>query len=475
MSKELLAKFGFTEQDIIADAPNGMTIPTNYPKPEERFRLVFEDYSASIEEAYFWHLNHFRTGLSFQRVEKITDVFSASEQSAFWAAGQQRLGLQQQNASTYMRGVSELLKALFQLVRELRDLDMRIKYYTDTHNKEKGWESSEITLKGLWVDLVEGGAKSPASVYGMAQQLGFTILPDLFFRVHIDDAKDIHEKVQRLEFNPKVKEVLERKLRQFMEWKIQSYKELNARRSWTLKYLRQHYNTIRLYTSWIKPYLKNAKRLSMSGDGGSSPDLIAAFETSLTEIEILAILPRGKVNIVVNMNFLHKTKPSMDYQKDGYQHRGPLHVGEITMEFRGYLWTDKEIENFKMMREEEDMQLIGDYDKSIADAMDSLGDDLKDYLKEAGEKFPEPNKPIEKKKKTDWTKVVPIAEPFIAVAGGLKELFGNFIPKIEMTKKDDSKEKWKLNKDRSGAKGLLLVLLWLTYKNYKKAHRMITW
>ena len=475
MSEDLLAKYGF-EEDIIADAPNGVKMSTGHPKPEQRYVLIFEDYKASIEEAYYWFLNHLRTGLNFQRIEKITDVFSASEQSSFWAASQQRMSLQQQNAANYMRGVSELLKALFQLVRELRDLDMRLKYYDDVTNKEKGWNASEVTLKGLWVDLVEGGAKSPASVYGMSQQLGFTILPDLFFRVHVEEANEIDEKVDSLEFNPKVKEVLKRKLRQYMEWKVQSYKELSARRTWTLKYLRQHYNTIRLYTSWVKPYLKYAKRLTMKEEAMKSPDIISTFETSMTEIEILAILPVGKSNTCVNINFLYKTQPSMDYQRDGYQHKGPLHVGEITMTFRGYAWNDQQIENFMKMREEEDLMLIADYDQSVADAMEGLGDDLKEYLEEAGEKFPSKAEPKKEKKKTDWAKAMPVAEPFIAIFSGLREMFGAFTPKIDLKfKKQDAMGKWKAGKDTKKATGTMMVFMWLMYKNYKKAHRMVCW
>ena len=59
-------------------------------------------------------------------------------------------------------------------------------YYSDSYDADsKSRESAEITLKGIWVDMVEQGAKNPASVYGMAREVQFTTLPDLFFSIWV--------------------------------------------------------------------------------------------------------------------------------------------------------------------------------------------------------------------------------------------------------------------------------------------------
>ena len=109
-----------------------------------------------------------------------------------------------------------MVKELFQLVRELRILDERIAYYKGAEEqltKPLGQrrKSDEITLKGMFIDLVQGGAKSAASVYGMARELEFTTLPDLFFDAppfkSVDEMEDY---VNKLEFNKKVLEVLKK-------------------------------------------------------------------------------------------------------------------------------------------------------------------------------------------------------------------------------------------------------------------------
>ena len=63
-----------------------------------------------------------------------------------------------------------------------------------------------------------------------------------------------------------------------MEWKEKTYQELTTREKFVLKYLRQHYNTIKLYMNWIRPYLRNVKDLQMEGDNTDAA-LAKAFFT----------------------------------------------------------------------------------------------------------------------------------------------------------------------------------------------------
>ena len=78
--------------------------------------------------------------------------------------------------------MGKMIKDLFHLVREIRILDERLGYYKDRQDMEKqGRDSAEITLKGIYVDMAEGGSKNQSSVFGMARELQFTSLPDLFF------------------------------------------------------------------------------------------------------------------------------------------------------------------------------------------------------------------------------------------------------------------------------------------------------
>ncbi len=469
-SAELLKKYHFTEESAEEHLLYAAR-KTGFPSPAFRERIVVENLGGSAEAAYFWIVDHLKYDWGYTDFLKITDVYAASEQSAFFGVSEQRLSAQQEKAATYLRGISEMVKALFQIVRELRIIDERMAYYIDSYSNKANAQSSEITLKGIWIDQVEGGVKNAASVYGLAQSVGFSILPDLFFRITVRDPVNIDIVVNKLEFNEKVKEVLRRKLRQFGEWKKRTYDELNTRRRFIIKYLRQHYETIKLYMGWIKPYLRNIKRLQLDQKKLESADIIAAFEGSMIEIEVLARKDDPayqKFYPCILIHFKYRTKPQMSFVGEGYQ-RGPLHVGIFDMTLRGYIWTKDHIENYRRMRDEEDLQLMGLINESVKEAMDSLGDELKHYLMEGGESFEAPKKPVSIPKPT-------FADPFIAVFQGVFDIVGSF--GISGKKDEKPKEKFdkiKMSDEIEKARKALKGEIYQTYKNYKKMHGMLTW
>lgn len=482
--------------ELVSEVPE----KTGYPAPDFRYRIVLEELHPHIEEAYFWTLDELEMGWSFNKFDKITDIHAASEESAFFGVSEQRLGMQQDKASQYLRGISDMLKALFQIVRELRIMDERLGYYKHTFTRKNETESvgSDITLKGVWVDQVEGGTKNAASVYGLAQTVGFSVLPDLFFRLRANDRggdkvtaadydafvkrviADSDRQVDKMEgFNEKVKEVVKRKLTQYYMWKMRTYKELEARRKFTIKYLRQHYDTIKLYMGWIKPYLRNIMKLRMAEkllQGEKSRELITAFEGSLIEIEVLSYKQKdGRVFFpCVLVNLFYRSEPAMTYVQEGYQ-RGPAHSGKFDMTLRGYVWNEQQIENYKRMKEEEDLNMLSIVDESIKASMDALGDELKHYLKEAGEEFPEDEKHEVKKLPSSSA-----LEPFIGIFGGIKDIFGSLKPadagKPNIKKKlTGGKTDIELDTQITEAKAELKTAIYQTYKNYKKLHGMVLW
>ncbi|MBI2545822.1 hypothetical protein HYV81_01440 [Candidatus Woesearchaeota archaeon] len=460
---------GQYEEEIMEEGKDQM-VKTGYPKPTKRYRLVYETFSASLEETYFWVLNYLRYDLGCQ-VEKITDVFVGTEHSTFFGVSQQRIGLQQDKVSQFLATIGKMVRELFQLVRELRILDERLHYYADSYDeKSRSRESAEITLKGVFIDQAEGGAKNPASVFGMARELQFTTLPDLFFSVHPLRTDDVDRVVEKLDFNRKVKEVLKRKLRSYLEWKEHTYKELKSRRLFTLRYLRQHFDIIKMYMMWVKPYLRNIKRMHsevLESQKETSPDLITAFEGAVIEVELLCKrLPRTnkKYMGVAIYNFRFRVRPELKYQAEGYQ-RGPIHIGEIKVTARGYGWSKDDIENYKRYRAEEDFELLALVDRSVEDAMVALGDELMKYLEEAGE--------MVERKEPEQKKPATIYDPFTSMFKGFGELFGLGSKKGKPHEKGMSKlavvyEKRDAERDARG-------FMWPTYKNYKKAHGMLSW
>ncbi|MFH1182087.1 MAG: hypothetical protein V1702_03970 [Candidatus Woesearchaeota archaeon] len=467
---------------------------TGFPSPIYRYRLVLESINQYIEDAYFWMMDELRYDWGFNKFYKIADVFAASEQSAFFGVSEQRLGLQQDKAGQYLKGISEMTKALFQIVRELRIIDERLGYYNNSFTRKNDDEGvgSDITLKGVWIDQVEGGTKNAASVYGLAQTVGFTVLPDLFFRVRADDKgagewktsaeydakvktiiESLDKRIDKMEgFNKKVKEVLGRKLTQYYMWKIRTYKELKTRRSFTLKYLRQHYETIKLYMGWIKPYLRNIRKLQLSEKNLNTAELITAFEGAVIEIEVLCTSenPKRVVHPCILLNIKYRTRPALSYTQEGYQ-RGPAHTGKFDMVLRGYVWSDPEIKNYVRMREAEDMELLSEVNESVKAAMEALGDELKDYLRESGEKFPEDEIP----KKTGTPQGKNVLDPFLAVFKGFGELASAFQGGKKEKPKWMKKSALELETEKLAAEKSLKTTLYTAYKNYKKMHGMLTW
>ncbi len=442
---------------------------TGYPQSALRYRLHVEGYNISIEEPYFWVLHYleYMQGFAKRDIIKITDIFSAAENSAFFGASWQRIGLQQDKVSQFLATIGKMVKELFQLVRELRVLDERLGYYADSYTRSPSSKSAEITLKGIWIDMVEQGAKNPASVYGMSREVQFTTLPDLFFDAPPMNQEDVDIVVEQKygQFNRKVREVLVRKLRTFVAWKQHTFEELKNRRIFTLKYLRQHYEIIKMYMDWVKPYLKNLERLRMDQEKMKSPELLVAFETSILEVEILATKltkPSDPVKSCILCHFLFRTRPEMSYQQEGYQ-RGPIHVGRIEMAFRAYAWDEKEIENYIKMKKREDFELLGLIDASVKAAMESLGDELMRYLSEAGEDMGA--------KKTVMDKGKALKQK-PSVFKGFQNLF--LTAKKTVTKQEKVSVLRK-SLARSKAQTTAVYNMWNTYHHFKKHHAMLNW
>jgi hypothetical protein len=463
------------------------TIQWDFPVTKKRYYLVLESYTHSIEESYFWVHNHLTYEFGFVDIDKITDLFAASEHSTFFNTASQRIGAQQDKISQFLGAIGKMIKDLFQLVRELRILDERLEIYlrgkkmpgVEYTNKE--WEAErtpesegnhEITLKGLYVDMAEGGAKNPSSVFGMSQNLQYTTLPDLFFTTHPENEQDISVKVDALDFNKQVRWVLKRKLESYFKWKKHTYKELFSRKRYTVQYFRQHWNTIKMYIAWIKPYLRNIRKMRSDFRKNDSSTLVSAFEGSMIEIEFLAkALPKEneKVYSIIDLHFDYRTTPQMNYTGEGYQ-RAPLHIGELKMTFRGYSWTQKEIDEYKRIRELEELQMAVEVEQSLRDAMDALGDDIEKYLKEAGEEVGTLKKEEDKNKHYRQPSLL---EPFQALLGNFSSPFKGMIKSSEVKSKEQ--EAAQIKSERIFADKHFQGPMWFTYKNYKKNHKMLQW
>jgi hypothetical protein len=473
-----LKDVGFKEEvaEEFHSTAYGAYVKTGFPQPLRRYRIIYESQQASIENMYFWIFNAARQDFGFGDIIKTVDTFSSSENSSFWGLTEQRKSIQQDKASQYLATIGQMTKQLFQIVREIRILRERLRLYKES---AEGKQASDIALKGYWVDLVEGGTKGGANIYVMAQQLGFGTLPDLFFSIYVKDDEDVDKVVEdkAKEFNTKVKEVLKRKLASYMAWKKETYKELLSREKFTLRYLRQHWAVVRMYISWVKPYLRNVQKLQSPDKYDRNPELISSFETAMMEIEFLArqAVPTkdGKLNTekavpTILATFTYRVKPQLQFQADSYQNRGAVHVGKIEISLRCYGWSEEDVQEYLKFREKETLELIGMVDQSVKDAMDALGDELMLYLKDAGEDVGKI--PGLKEEKQEKPPSVDFFEPFTALYKGFKEMAT--MPFEGLTIKEDKK---KDTRGDSGQAKKAAGAAFQIYKNFKKSHGMPAW
>lgn len=481
---ELLKKYKFEEE--VAETLKGHFGPTGFPDPIRTWKLLWEVYDLSLEEPYFWILDFIKDAMPI--VEKLEDSFAAAENSAFFGVTQQRLGAQQDRVSQFLATMGKMVKELFQMVRELRIIDERLNYYDQVEEEvkkplEQRAKGPEITLKGMFVDLVQGGGKSAASVYGMARELEFITLPDLFFDAPpfaTQEELERHVNALAKDFNENVLRVLRRHLTQYFGWRQQTASEHRNRRLFMLQYLLQHYEIIRMYITWVKPYLRNVGKLSMKEGRMDSAELVSAFEGSMLDVEFLARKripvgdPKKKYagNGCVLATFKYRTRPELKVVQEGYQ-RGPVHIGRVEFSLRVYAWTDEQVAQYKKMKDEELLHLLGDVSASVRSAMESLGDALKKYVDEARENAHQKKKEEKGTEKKEEKPKKSFAETF----------FGDFYtPKKsktsgegEYTAKEIKMYQQQAEDAATKTATFARIIAWNAYKNFKKSHRMFQW
>lgn len=450
-------------------------------KLDTHFHLKIQK-PGGLEETYFWLLNYLKSGhLGKYEITKTSDIFTATESSSYFGDLGSRKTQMQDKVAQYLGTIGNMSKSLFQIIRELRIIDERLTYYDES---QKQWskdkkqsedgEAAEVALKSIWVDMVEGGAKNPNSVTSLSMQVGFVTLPDFFYKISAKSTQEVDKSVEKLKkegINRKVREILKRKLFQYYTWKDKTEKELRTRRTFTLKYLRQHYASMKVYINWLKPYLRHINKLELMQRDPRDPEIVTAFETAKIEVEVIAKKPTfqaetplglvsteyKRVVPCIRLRFIYTTIPQMAFQQ-GYQ-KGAIHSGKLEVIMESFTPKIKDLKKYEEAKEKEDFEII----ESLESSMMSLGDELKNYLEEAGEKFGE-KKEAEPEKET-------MLSPFIGIFKG----FGELMPKIERKPSAKKEEKNKYSDQEKSKSKSVGKDMFVLYHIYKKAHGMLSW
>ena len=458
----------------------------------DTFRLMIDAPTSGVERYYFWMIRLLEKsgpyGMNFYpplgEIIKVRDVYSSAETSSYWGNVEQKKAAQQDRVSTYMANIGKFIKDLFQIVRELRILDERLGYYDGILKDDKNAKGADVALKGIWVDLVEGGGKNPGSVYGLASQVGFVTLPDLFFDTFVRKREDMAAAVagdEGMGINRKVREVLMRKLEQYLLWRDATDKELRQRRRFVLSYLAQEFNVIKMYAAWLKPYLQNVRKLQQSADLNKY-DIVTAFDTSKIELELLAVRKKDQKlekdfveNIpVLRVRLSHVAIPQMAFQQE-FQ-RGAIHTGHTKIIIDAFVASKDSLKKYQQVQDGDVFDVLTAIDETVG----ALKDDLEKYLTEAATlynlkelKTLFPEKPKEAKKRGES-----VFDPFKAIFSGFAEI-GKAPFSWSSDDRKEEKEKPKLTnvqelEEAALAKDAAKTDAKVLYTVFKKAHRMMT-
>ena len=408
--------------------------------PEAEHKLVYDSSSETLEPVYFFILDLMNDfGL---KPEKFVDNFTSSPGSGHFSELGQKATMMQQQASQTLGNINTVLRSILNLVYDLKEFKIRLQSYDDLKSKDSmRAEGAKLSLKQLWMDKVDIN-KGNSSIKAMALgQAGFTTLLDAFLSAK--DEKD----VANIDLNDRVKRILSMRINEFNIWLSQSENELRKRYEIERNYLKSQYNSLKLYSRWVKPYLIAASQLEQK-DLGRDPAMVKTFNTIILELTLLGksemrmkdLAMSGDRDIpkeIGKEKFLKKMRPYYSCVLVDFKFRGiPQKIsqqshfafgGKAEITFRAYALNKDEIE--KLIREF-DKTDVNDALKLIQgttdDSMKQLQDEIDSFINETPEK--------EKKAEKSNFSFRDIFEPFTA-------LFGAYNEKEKISDKEKNKQK----------------------------------
>ena len=448
--------------------------------PDSQHQLIYDSSSETLEPIYFWILD-FMNNMFQGDVTKLVDNFSSSPGSGHFSELGGKVTAMQQQAMNVMGTVNQILKAVINLIYDLKEFQIRLDQYDEANSEDKTKaEAGMLALKQVWMDQVDSKRGNGSINMLATTQLNFVTLRDAFMI-----GKSV-EDVDKMDLNERVKNILKPRLQDFYNWRDRSEKELKKRFEVEKAYLKSQVNTLKLYTQWAKPYLKAAQTLEMSPELEGNPALVTVFNTLMMQ---LTIIGKASVNIddeAVAGN-LPKTFKKMKLRKHhpvvivDFNFRGiPTKTGQhytfggrAEVTFKAYSLNEEEIKLFKYKQKKSDLNdalklIQGMTDDSLA----QLNDDIEYYIGDAeGEEKEE--------KKTDNT------NPFSALFSGILKSKKKDKPKKEKTSEEKEEEEGKALEEkgvkpdnhaekyvRNLAEAMAITSCFTIFDIYKKAHGM---
>ena len=326
----------------------------NNGEPLLSLNLNYDSPQSQLEPIYFWLLD-FLSDIS-DEVEKITDNFTAAPGSGHFAEMGARATRMQEEGMKILGAINQVVKSILNLIYDLKEFEIRLGHYEDARSEDKEKrEAGMLALKQIWLDNVDI-KRGNGSINRMTYEFGFTTLRDAFMI-----ANSVEEVKNNKIINDQVKRILIPRISEFLKWKDYSEKELRKRFEIERSYLRSQVETLKLYTSWVRPYLKAAEQLRQKGFE-KNPALVNAFNTVMFELVLLGKkkfnlagavasgdLPPGFSNYKLKRQYYSCYVVSLLFrgipQKITPQHYS--FGGKVEMDFDAYVLNDEELKLVK--------------------------------------------------------------------------------------------------------------------------------
>ena len=440
--------------------------------PVASYKMTFDSQQAQLEPIYYWILD-FIQDMGW-KTTKITDNFMSSPGSGHFAEMGQRATKMQEEGMKILGGINQIVKSILNLIYDLKEFEIRLESYDDanSNNKQKSSDGN-LALKQIWLDNVDL-KRGRGSIHQMSTELGFTTIREAFMMANSRESlKKMNDDNGGGIINDQVMRILIPRINEFKKWKEYSEKELRKRMSIEKNYLKSQVETIKLYSGWMKPYLKSAEELRQKGFEGDSA-LVNAFSTSMFELTLLAKKDAKVPEKFGDYNLKRKYNPCMlitlKYRGHVSQRvtqkgdQGFAMGGRIDMTFDSYSLNEEELKLVDKELKKEDVTDSMNYQGDVAEeALKELKEDLDKFLKGDEEKI----KKKEIKKQDD-------INPFTAIFGLFKKSEGKGktkegeIENISEIKPDNFVEK----AVRADAADTAASGVYLVYDIYKKSHGM---
>lgn len=355
-------------------------------KAISEFKLTYDSPTQQLEPIYYWILD-FTKNIGFN-VEKLVDSFTASPGGGYFSEIGRKASTMQEKIMAYLGAVNTVIRSIISLLWDLKEFEVRLELYDKLKSKNLQEATAALNaLKEIWITNVDI-KKGLGAINNLTRQLEFVTLRDAFFV-----AKTI-EDVDKLDLNERVKNILKSRLIEFNEWLKRSEIELRNRYKLEKNYLKSQVASLKLYSRWLKPYLKAAEDLMMRESKDAA--LVSAFSTLILNLLLqcskkytIDILPKElkeyfkkkKVRNfygIIYIDFYFRSVPQY-MQREGFYAFG----GRVDLNFKSYVLNE---DQFNFLKEElkksEIESIIKIFTDLTQESLDVISEDLKKFLEE---------------------------------------------------------------------------------------------